>query len=70
MGAFTREKGQDIAIAAARLLPDVQFILAGEGPLLEELRRDALRDALYDMPAPQENNEEHATRIRISDSDD
>ena len=41
MGAFTREKGQDIAIAAARLLPDVRFLLAGEGPLLEELRRDA-----------------------------
>ncbi len=41
MGAFTREKGQDIAIAAARELPHVRFILAGEGPLLEELRRDA-----------------------------
>lgn len=41
MGAFTREKGQDIAIEAARLLPDVHFVLAGEGPLLEELRRTA-----------------------------
>jgi len=41
MGAFTREKGQDVAIAAARLLPDVRFLLAGEGPLLEELRLGA-----------------------------
>lgn len=38
LGAFTREKGQDIAIAAARLLPQVRFILAGDGPLREELR--------------------------------
>ena len=35
-----------------------------------EYGRDALRDALYEMPAPRENNEEHATRIRIPDSDD
>jgi len=41
MGAFTHEKGQDIAIAAARLLPDVRFVLAGDGPLLAEVRRDA-----------------------------
>lgn len=41
LGAFTKEKGQDIAVAAARLLPDVRFILAGEGPLLEELRTTA-----------------------------
>jgi glycosyltransferase involved in cell wall biosynthesis len=38
LGAFTKEKGQDIAIAAAKLLPDIQFILAGDGPLRDELR--------------------------------
>jgi glycosyltransferase involved in cell wall biosynthesis len=47
MGAFTREKGQDIAVAAARLLPDVRFVLAGEGPLLEELRRDAPANVVF-----------------------
>jgi glycosyltransferase involved in cell wall biosynthesis len=41
MGAFTAEKGQDVAIAAARDLPRVQFILAGEGPRLGDLRRAA-----------------------------
>ncbi len=41
MGAFTREKGQDVAIAAARALPQVRFVLAGEGPLLDELRGSA-----------------------------
>jgi glycosyltransferase involved in cell wall biosynthesis len=41
MGAFTREKGQDIAIEAARLLPDVRFVLAGDGALREDLRRKA-----------------------------
>ena len=41
MGAFTREKGQDILIEAARSLPRVRFLLAGEGPLLADLRRVA-----------------------------
>lgn len=41
MGAFTREKGQDVAIEAARLLPDIHFVLAGEGPLLDALRHAA-----------------------------
>ncbi len=41
MGAFTREKGQDVAIEAARALPYVRFLLAGEGPLLADLRRQA-----------------------------
>lgn len=35
MGAFTREKGQDVAVTAANLLdmPSLRLILAGEGPL-------------------------------------
>jgi glycosyltransferase involved in cell wall biosynthesis len=37
LGAFTREKGQDVAAQAARLLesglPHLKMILAGEGPL-------------------------------------
>jgi len=37
LGAFTHEKGQDVAIEAAGLLasrvPDLQMILAGDGPL-------------------------------------
>jgi glycosyltransferase involved in cell wall biosynthesis len=37
LGAFTREKGQDVAVEAARLLesrlPRLKMILAGEGPL-------------------------------------
>lgn len=35
MGAFTREKGQDVAVAAANLLdmPSLRLILAGDGPL-------------------------------------
>jgi len=41
MGAFTAEKGQEVAIAAARLLPRTKFILAGEGPRLADLRRGA-----------------------------
>nr|AUN37744.1 glycosyltransferase [uncultured bacterium] len=45
MGAFTEEKGQDVAIAAAALLreslPNARIILAGDGPLLDEMRRRA-----------------------------
>lgn len=41
LGAFTKEKGQAIGIAAARLLPNVHFIFAGEGPLRDELRAAA-----------------------------
>jgi len=41
LGAFTHEKGQDVAIRAAELLPDVHFVLAGDGPLLAEARKSA-----------------------------
>jgi len=45
MGAFTPEKGQDVAVAAAALLqhslPRARFVLAGEGPLLETIRASA-----------------------------
>ena len=45
MGAFTEEKGQDVAVAAAALirqaLPHARMILAGDGPRLKELRRGA-----------------------------
>jgi glycosyltransferase involved in cell wall biosynthesis len=44
MGAFTHEKGQDVAVAAAKLLeaefPDLRLILAGEGPLRSALEGD------------------------------
>jgi len=45
MGAFTEEKGQDVAIAAAaqllHSLSGAKVVLAGEGPMLNELRRRA-----------------------------
>jgi len=48
MGAFTAEKGQDVAIAAAGLLqsslPRARFVLAGEGPLLENVRANVTKN--------------------------
>jgi glycosyltransferase involved in cell wall biosynthesis len=45
MGAFTEEKGQDVAVTAATLLrpslPRARFVLAGDGPLLAPLRARA-----------------------------
>jgi glycosyltransferase involved in cell wall biosynthesis len=41
MGAFTAEKGQDVLVEAARLVPRAQFILAGVGPLRESLMKAA-----------------------------
>ena len=45
LGAFTKEKGQDVAVAAAVLLresmPHARFLLAGDGLLLNEMRRRA-----------------------------
>ena len=42
MGAFTSEKGQDVAVQAALLLrsrlPDLRMVLAGEGPLRSSLQ--------------------------------
>jgi glycosyltransferase involved in cell wall biosynthesis len=39
MGAFTHEKGQDVAVAAVNLLemPSLRLILAGDGPLRSSL---------------------------------
>jgi glycosyltransferase involved in cell wall biosynthesis len=59
MGAFTAEKGQDIAIStAARLresLPQAHFLLAGEGPLVaaarEQLKRERGRATLLGFVA-------------------
>jgi glycosyltransferase involved in cell wall biosynthesis len=45
MGAFTAEKGQDVAVQAALLLqsrlPDLRMALAGEGPLRSSLQANA-----------------------------
>jgi len=53
MGAFTHEKGQDVAIAALKLLrgklPGARMILAGDGPLLDESRKQA-RGAAVTFP--------------------
>jgi glycosyltransferase involved in cell wall biosynthesis len=42
LGAFTAEKGQDVAVAAAALLqprmPQLRMVLAGDGPLRDSLR--------------------------------
>ena len=57
MGAFTHEKGQDVAIAAASLLrhtlPRAMFILAGEGPLLGELRGKAPQNVSFSGFVPE-----------------
>ena len=47
MGAFTREKGQDVLVEAARALPDIQFVLVGEGVLLEEMRHSAPKNVSF-----------------------
>jgi glycosyltransferase involved in cell wall biosynthesis len=45
LGAFSKEKGQDVAVAAAMLLresmPHARFLLAGDGLLLSDMRRRA-----------------------------
>lgn len=41
IGRLTAVKRPDRLLAVAALLPDVQFVVAGEGPLLEQTRRDA-----------------------------
>ena len=45
LGAFTAEKGQDVAVEAARLLqsrlPDMRWVLAGDGALLDSIRAQA-----------------------------
>jgi glycosyltransferase involved in cell wall biosynthesis len=51
MGAFTPEKGQDVAVAAAALvrqsLPRARMVLAGEGPLLNEIRQRAPENVIF-----------------------
>jgi glycosyltransferase involved in cell wall biosynthesis len=51
MGAFTEEKGQDVAVAAAALihqsLPRARMVLAGDGPLLSEIRRKAPENVTF-----------------------
>lgn len=51
MGAFTKEKGQDVAVAAAALLrqslPQARVILAGDGPLLYEVRQRAQENVMF-----------------------
>ncbi|HYV63417.1 MAG TPA: glycosyltransferase family 4 protein [Bryobacteraceae bacterium] len=51
MGAFTTEKGQDVAVAAAALLhtslPRAKMVLAGDGPLLGETRRNATASVTF-----------------------
>jgi glycosyltransferase involved in cell wall biosynthesis len=48
MGAFTAEKGQDVAISAAaqlyKSLPHAHFILAGSGPMSASLREQLKRE--------------------------
>lgn len=51
MGAFTQEKGQDVAVSAAALLhssvPRAKMVLAGDGPLLRELRPRAPENVTF-----------------------
>ncbi len=47
MGAFSREKGQETIVAVARELPQVRFVLAGEGPLREELQGSAPKNVEF-----------------------
>ena len=50
MGAFTKEKGQDVAVKAADLLrvslPRARMILAGDGPLLPEIRESGPQNVM------------------------
>jgi glycosyltransferase involved in cell wall biosynthesis len=51
LGAFSKEKGQDVAVAAAVLLhesmPHARFLLAGDGLLLNEMRRRAPANVIF-----------------------
>ncbi|HZZ30146.1 MAG TPA: glycosyltransferase family 4 protein [Pirellulales bacterium] len=46
-GRMKEEKGVDVLLAAAPRLPDVPFRLAGDGPILDELRKNAPANVLF-----------------------
>lgn len=57
LGAFTREKGQDVAVEALQLLaqrvPGLRMILAGEGPLRSSLPAHPALNLPGHIPDPQ-----------------
>lgn len=63
MGAFTEEKGQHVLVEAARIVPQAKFILAGEGPLREALRKDAPRNV--EFPGFVEDLDEFFARLDL-----
>ncbi len=48
-GRISREKGVGTVIDSAALLKDTRFVVAGEGPLLEDFRREALTRGLANI---------------------
>lgn len=61
MGAFTHEKGQDVAAAAAARFPWLKLILAGDGPLLGSF---AASDSLL-LPGYVENRTEFFSLLDV-----
>jgi L-malate glycosyltransferase len=62
LGAFTKEKGQDVAVEAFRLsqgrLPELRMILAGEGPERGKLATSLPSDARVNLPGHIEHPEQ------------
>lgn len=44
---LVEKKGVDVVVAAARLLPDVSFVIAGDGPLWDQLHRDCPKNVRF-----------------------